>query len=151
MVLTMQLKVCNPHLILSVWTKDVMKHCTTVTDASLLKDWSLSGIGDVILQSLKRRAEETSACLHELWDECFGRKRFFSCIYLLKKESCNIPTTARTQRFPASWSSLAKKSLPTRRNQVTHFTFGNTSLSDMHAPSLSSTLAFCFLWHVHSN
>lgn len=98
----MQLKVCNPHLILSLWKKGVMKCRAAVTDASLLKDWSLAGIGDVILQSPKRRAEETSACLHQLWDECFGRKHFFSCIYLVKRESCNIPTTARTQRFPAS-------------------------------------------------
>lgn len=54
-VLTMQLKVCNPHLgffflILSVWTKNVMKCGAAVTDASLLKDWSLGGIRGVILQ-----------------------------------------------------------------------------------------------------
>lgn len=54
-VLTMQLKVCNPHLgfffwILSVWTKNVVKCGAAVTDASLLKDWSLGGIRGVILQ-----------------------------------------------------------------------------------------------------
>lgn len=93
----MQLKVCNPHLILSVWTKDVMKCCTAVTDSSLLKDWSLTGIRDVILQPLKRRAEETWACLHELWDKCFGRKHFFSCIYLLKKKKKKSHVTLQPQ------------------------------------------------------
>lgn len=43
-LLTMQLKVCNPRLILSLWKKDVTKCAAAVTDASLLKDLNPTGM-----------------------------------------------------------------------------------------------------------
>lgn len=89
-----------------------MKCCAAVTDASLLKDWSLAGIGDVILQSLKRRAEETSACLHELWDKRFGRKHFFSCIYLLKKSQVTFQPQPELRDFLLPGAALLKKIPP---------------------------------------
>ena len=91
--------------------------------------------------------EETLACLHELWSELSARqsvirKHFSRLVCLPYKRYVTLPPRAEIL-LPRS--CLAKKSPPARLQEVTHFMLQNTSLPDTHAPSLASSLAFCFL------
>lgn len=144
-VLTMQLKVCNPRPMLSLWSKVVTTRCTAMTDASLLKD-------PRPLWDSRRYFIEARRKKRKLWlvymncgvsaRQSVIRKHFSCSVYLLYKRYVTLPPRAE---LPLPRSCLAKKSPPARLQEVTHFMLQNTSLSDTHAPSLASSLAFCFL------
>lgn len=93
----MQLKVCNPHLILSVWTKDVMKCCAAMADASLLKDRGPLGF-KALFYSKKKRKKLLLVYMNRgisAKQNIDHQKAFFCSAYLLNKRYITLQPQAK--------------------------------------------------------